>query len=98
VAGQTKLMEPASTIYEAAIVERAKTRTRRRIVPTIDDDLRPEKKILQDLIIRRRSDGEVIVRTPADLGSPDALLETVRGDLGRMTADEFLDEWKLPVV
>ncbi|HEX4444886.1 MAG TPA: hypothetical protein VHZ81_15050 [Galbitalea sp.] len=91
-------MEPASTVYEAAIVERAKTRTRRRIVPTIDDDLRPEKKILQDLIIRRKSDGQVIVRTPADLGSPDALLETVQGDLGRMTADEFLEEWKLPTV
>jgi hypothetical protein len=90
-------MEPASTVYEAAIVERAKSRSRRlKIVPTADDELRPEKPIVKDLVIRRKNDGKVIVRTPADLGSPDALLKTVQGDLGRMTADEFLVEWKMP--
>jgi hypothetical protein len=38
----------------------------------------------------------VIVRTPADLGSPDDMLKTVQGDLSKMTADEFLEEWKMP--
>jgi hypothetical protein len=89
-------MEPASTVYEAAIVERSKTRTRRKIVPTLDDDLRPEKSVVQDLIIRRKTDGKVFVRTPADLGSPDDMLKTVEGDLNRMTADEFFEEWKMP--
>jgi hypothetical protein len=89
-------MEPASTVYEAAIVQRPKTRTRRKIVPTLDDELRPQKSTVQDLVIRRKADGKVIVRTPADLGSPDALLKTVQGDLHKMTADEFFDEWKMP--
>jgi hypothetical protein len=89
-------MEPASTVYEAAIVERAKTRTRRKIVPTVDDELRPDKPVVKDLVIRRKTDGEVIVRTPADLGSPEAMLKTVQGDLGRMSADEFFEEWKMP--
>lgn len=90
-------MEPASTIYEAAIVEHPKGRTRRvKIVPTVDDELRPDKPVVQDLIIRRKTDGKVIVRTPADLGSPEAMLETVQTDLGKMTADEFFQEWKMP--
>ena len=89
-------MEPASTVYEAAIVEHPKTRTRRKIVPTLDDELRPEKSTVQDLVIRRKADGEIIVRTPADLGSPDAMLKTVEDDLGTMTADEFFQEWKMP--
>ena len=89
-------MEPASTVYEAAIVARPKSRSRSGFVPTIDDELRPNKAIVQDLIIRRIADGKVIVRTPADLGSPDAMLKTVEGDLRKMTAEEFLDEWKMP--
>lgn len=89
-------MERASTVYEAAIVERRNTRPRRKIVPTLDDDLRPDKPVVQDLIIRRKTDGKVIVRTPADLGSPDALLATVEGDLEKLTADEFFAEWKMP--
>jgi hypothetical protein len=89
-------MEPASTVYEAAIVERRKSLARRRIVPTLDDELRPDKPVVQDLIIRRKTDGKVIVRTPADLGSPDDMLKTVEGDLDKMTADEFFEEWKMP--
>jgi hypothetical protein len=89
-------MEPASTVYEAAIVQRPKTRSRSKIVPTLDDELRPRKSTVQDLVIRRKADGKVIVRTPADLGSPEAMLKTVQGDLGKMTADEFFDEWKMP--
>ena len=90
-------MEPASTVYEAAIVEREKSHSRRlKIVPTVDDELRPEKPVVKDLVIRRKNDGKVIVRTPADLGSPDAMLKTVQGDLHRMTADEFFEEWKMP--
>ena len=91
------MMEPASTVYEAAIVERPQGRSRRvKLVPTADDELRPDKDVVKDLVIRRKTDGEVIVRTPADLGSPEAMLDTVQTDLSRMTADEFFDEWKMP--
>lgn len=92
-------MEPASTIYEAAIVEHPKGRSRRlSIVPTLDDELRPDKPVVKDLVVRRKTDGKVIVRTPADLGSPGAMLTTVQGDLQSMSADEFLTEWKMPAV
>ena len=92
-------MEPASTVYEAAIVEHPKRRPRRvKIVPTVDDELRPDKVFVQDLVIRRKTDGKVIVRTPADLGSPEAMLKTVQRDLRKMTADEFLQEWKMPAL
>jgi len=90
-------MEPASTVYEAAIVAHSTRPTRRlKLVPTADDELRPDQPVVQDLVIRRKTDGKVIVRTPADLGSPDAMLKTVQHDLGEMSADEFLQEWKMP--
>ncbi|HEX4058355.1 MAG TPA: hypothetical protein VHX87_08580 [Galbitalea sp.] len=93
-------MEPASTVYEAAIVEQPKPSTRRRQYssPTLDDALKPGHPGRLDLVIRRKDNGRVIVRTPADIGSPDAMLTTVRNDLANMTADEFLDEWKMPEV
>ena len=96
VAPHTELMEPASNVYEAAIVEREKSHSRIKIVPTIDDELRPDLPVVKDLVIRRKSDGKIIVRTPADLGSPEAMLKTVQGDLRRMSADEFFEEWKMP--
>jgi hypothetical protein len=90
----TELMEPASTVYEAAIVERPADHGR-AIVPTIDDELRPDQDVVKDLVIRRKTDGQEFVRTPADLGSPDDMLKTVETDLHRMSADEFFQEWKL---
>jgi hypothetical protein len=90
-------MDPASNIYEAAIVQRPKGRTRRvKLMPTADDELRPDQELVKDLVIRRKTDGKVIVSTPADLGSPDAMLKTVQNDLGKMSADEFFQEWKMP--
>jgi hypothetical protein len=93
-------MEPASTVYEAAIVEQPKSITRRRTrsKPTLDDALKPGHAGRIDLVVRRKDDGRVIVRTPADLGSPDDMLATVTTDLERMTADEFFDEWKMPAI
>jgi hypothetical protein len=93
-------MEPASTVYEAAIVEQPEPNTRRRTrsKPTLDDTLKPGHPGRLDLVVRRKDNGKVIVRTPADLGSPDAMLTTVRKDLEQMTADEFFDEWKMPAL
>ncbi|TQL46794.1 hypothetical protein FB562_2319 [Homoserinimonas aerilata] len=47
-----------------------------------------------DLVIRRIPSGAEVMRTPADVGSPDFLLEQVRSDLQEMTVDEFLSEWR----
>ena len=93
-------MEPASTVYEAAIVEQPEPSAgrRKRAKPTLDDVLVPGHPGRLDLVVRRKDNGRVIVRTPADLGSPDAMLTTVKNDLEQMTADEFFDEWKMPVV
>jgi hypothetical protein len=51
-----------------------------------------------DLVVRRRDDGTELVRTPADLGSPDDLLATAQSDLETMTVEEFLAEWQMPEV
>jgi hypothetical protein len=93
-------MDPASTIYEAAIVAQPKPSTRRRkkATPALDDALKPGQPGRVDLVVRRKDNGEEIVRTPADLGSPDAMLATVQTDLEQMTAEEFFNEWKMPVV
>jgi len=93
-------MEPASSVYEAAIEEQPKPSTRRRKIasPALDDDLMPGQPGRLDLVVRRRDNGKVIVRTPADLGSPADMLTTVNRDLEQMTPQEFFDEWKMPAV
>ena len=96
---QTQIVEPASSVYEAVIVERPKGRSRRvKNTPRADDERRADRALVKDLVIRRKSDGEIIVRTPADLGSSEAILKTVEGDLRHMTADEFFAEWKMPTL
>jgi hypothetical protein len=49
-----------------------------------------------DLVVRRIATGAEVMRTPADVGSPDFLLEQVRDDLASKTVEEFFAEWRLP--
>lgn len=49
-----------------------------------------------DLVVRRIATGGEVMRTPADVGSPDFLLEQVREDLASKTVEEFFAEWRLP--
>ena len=49
-----------------------------------------------DLVVRRRDTGAVIMRTPADVGSPEFLIAQVDDDLRAKTLPEFLAEWRLP--
>lgn len=49
-----------------------------------------------ELVVRRRDTGAVIMRTPADVGSPDYLLAQVEEDMRTKTLPEFLAEWRLP--
>jgi hypothetical protein len=48
-----------------------------------------------DLVIRRIDTGKEVMRTPADIGSPDFLIEQVREDLATKTVEEFFAEWRL---
>jgi glycine/D-amino acid oxidase-like deaminating enzyme len=55
-------------------------------------DLSPDS----DLVVRRRGTREIVLRTPADVGSPDWILDEARKDLATLTEDEFLEEWSAP--
>jgi hypothetical protein len=91
-------MDPASAVYEAALVEHIGPRTHIRgvITPKVADFLMAEEPSHVDLVVRRRDDGTEIIRTPADLGTPGTLLATVEQDLAAMTVEEFVAEWKMP--
>ena len=47
-----------------------------------------------DLVILRRETGAEVMRTPADVGSPEYLLEQVNRDLESKTVEEFFAEWR----
>jgi hypothetical protein len=91
-------MEPASTVYEASLATHLGpgSHSPGKIVPGVADALMAEAPSKIDLVVRRRDDGTEVVRTPADLGSPDTLLATVQSDLATMSAEEFFAEWKMP--
>ncbi|HEV7950546.1 MAG TPA: hypothetical protein VGP24_12335 [Glaciihabitans sp.] len=46
-----------------------------------------------DLVVRRRSTGEIVLQTPADVGAPQNLLDGANKDLATMTEREFLEAW-----
>jgi hypothetical protein len=81
-------MELASTVFEVELVDASKR----------SGMLKLEITTPLDLVIRRRDDGTEIVRIPAELETPDILLETAQRDLDTMTVDEFLAEWRMPEV
>ncbi|SFO33683.1 hypothetical protein SAMN05660359_02760 [Geodermatophilus obscurus] len=50
-----------------------------------------------DVVVRRRDDGEVVVRIPADEpGVPAHMLTAVRDELGAVAPEEFLARWSVP--
>lgn len=91
-------MDPASTVYEAELVDHLGPRAHvpGAIVPDLADELMAEQSSAIDLVVRRRDDRSEVIRTPADLGDPDALLTTVLGDLATMSPEQFISEWKMP--
>ena len=48
-----------------------------------------------DLVVRRRESGAEVLRTHADMGSPELLLARVRADLEEKTVEEFVVEWRI---
>jgi hypothetical protein len=98
VAGTPPISAAASEVFEAAIVDHVGPGTRIPgvIAPSVGDVLMADEPSALDLVVRRRDDGSEIVRTPADLGSPVALLTTAERDLAEMSVEEFLAEWEMP--
>jgi hypothetical protein len=93
-------MDTASTVFEAALVEHVGPGTHLPgvIAPGLGEALMAEEPSKVDLVVRRLDDGTEIIRTPADLGDPGTLLATAQQDLARMTVEEFVDEWKMPII
>ena len=50
-----------------------------------------------DLVVYRRDSGAEVMRTYADVGSPEYLLDQVNDDLETKTVHEFFAEWRLDV-
>ena len=48
-----------------------------------------------DLVVTRTATGREVLRTPADVGDPQHLLDTVREDLETKTVAEFVAEWRI---
>ena len=48
-----------------------------------------------DLVVTRTATGREVLRTPADVGDPQHLLDTVRNDLETKTVAEFVAEWRI---
>jgi len=50
---------------------------------------------IYDLVVKRIDGGATVMRTPADLGDPEVLLDQVRLDLEEKTVSEFFAEWRI---
>ncbi|MFP7834581.1 hypothetical protein [Marisediminicola sp. LYQ134] len=90
-------MEPASNHLVADLEEPSGTRARRMIRRTwaLLRAVWGDVDVDADLVVRRRASGAEVIRTPADVGDPHYLLETVRRDLETKSVDEFVREWRL---
>lgn len=95
-------MEPvdaAAKYLNAELVERKDRgwdRARRLALTAVGAMFTGELPATHDLVVYRRDTGAEIIRTPADIGSPEYLLEQVLDDLENKTLSEFLAEWRLP--
>ena len=92
-------MEPASTHLRAELLPRkvhgwAQVR---HYAAAVGNALLGDVAVVSDLVVYRRDSGAEIMRTPADIGSPEFLLDQVNADLESKTVVEFLSEWRLDV-
>ena len=92
-------MEPASTHLRAELLPRRVYGWNRvgHFAKMVVGAAIGETPALHDLVVYRRESGAEIMRTPADLGDPDILLNQVKRDLESKTVTEFLSEWRLDV-
>ncbi len=81
----------------SADLEKRKASLGSRLFGLVDAVLSSDPSGLQpmDLVVRRLDNGQEVLRTKADLGDPQRLLDTVRDDLATKTVEQFHDEWRL---
>lgn len=94
----TGTVTSASDVFEAELAPHlgAGAHVPGAIVPGRRDELMADAPSHVDLVVRRIDDGTELVRTPADLGSPDDLLAVAERDLATMTVEQFVAEWRMP--
>ena len=92
-------MEPASTHLRAELLPRRLHGwgKARHYAAMVIGAAVGELPAVHDLVVFRRESGAEIMRTPADVGSPEFLLDQVNADLESKTVTEFLSEWRLDV-
>lgn len=92
--------EPASRYLVAELVLRRESTLRKagRLLANLSQGLAglgmDEVTEAVDLVVRRRDTGAEVLRTPADLGSPEYLLAQAREDLATLTITEFFAQWR----
>jgi hypothetical protein len=92
-------VDPAANYLNAELVERRDhgwEKAKRYGLTALGAMFTGELPATHDLVVYRRDTGAEIIRTPADLGSPEFLLQQVLDDLELKTVAEFLEEWRLP--
>ena len=92
-------MDTASNHLQAALVERQLQGWAKAKYwgAAVIGSLYGEAPAMFDLVVTRTTTGATIMRTPADLGDPQALLDQVNSDLETKTIPEFLAEWRLDI-
>jgi hypothetical protein len=88
-------MDIAANHLEASLQPRKGHRWR-AVVGFILDMVGLDTLAVLDLVVVRKDTRAEVMRTPADVGVPELLLDQVRRDLGSKTVAEFLAEWRLP--
>lgn len=92
--------EPAARYLAAELVPRRESRLRKagRFIANLSQGLAglgmDELTDALDLVVWRRDTGAEVLRTPADVGSPEYLLAQVRDDLATLTITEFFAQWR----
>jgi len=89
---------PASHYLEAALLPRNDRGLRRlwRWALWVGGNLfLGDGPAVADLVVTRKDSGAEVMRTPADVGSAEHLLDVVRDDLANKSVIEFFSEWRI---
>ena len=92
-------MDCAANYLNAELVERRDhgwNKARRYALTALGAMFTGDLPATHDLVVYRRDTGAEVIRTPADLGSPEFLLDQVLDDLKTKTVTEFLRQWQPP--
>ncbi len=92
------VMETADQYLTAELQERRFTGTQRilHFAKIVAMGVFGDQPAMFELVVTRRDSGSEVLRTVADIATPEFLLAQVESDLRTMTVAEFIAEWRLP--